>query len=92
MDRPDFTILNATIDGYYEARKYFEPSFESTNGNIIKSDLRSTLFWAPVVQTDANGKASVTYSNNTSASVQVCVEGITDTGIPVAGILTYPVK
>jgi hypothetical protein len=92
LDLPDFTILNATIDGYYQARKYYEPGFESTNGNLIKSDLRSTLFWSPTLQTDANGKASVTYTNNTSPSVQVCVQGITDTGVPVAGILTYPVK
>lgn len=92
LDVPDFTIVNATINGYYEARKYYEPTFVSNTGNVKKSDLRTTIFWAPMLQTDADGKVSVTFTNSTSKSVEVCVEGITDGGIPVAATLKYSVK
>ena len=92
FDVPDFTILNTTINGYYEARKYYEPNFVSTTGNVKRSDLRTTIFWAPTLQTDANGKASITYTNSTAKSVEVCVEGITDTGVPVAAALKYGAK
>ena len=92
FDIPDFTILNTTINGYYEARKYYEPTFISSTGNVKRSDLRTTIFWAPTLQTDANGKASVTYTNSTAKSVELCVEGVTDTGVPVAATLKYGLK
>jgi len=92
LDLPDFSILNATINGYYEARQYFEPSFKSTSGNVTKTDLRSTIFWVPMLQTDAGGKTAVRYTNSPAKNIRVTVEGLTDSGIPVAASMVYPVK
>ena len=92
MDSPDYAILNATINGYYESRTYFEPVFKNTTGNVTKSDLRSTIFWAPLLQTGDDGKTAVQFTNSPAKAVQVCVEGITDKGVPVAAMLRYELR
>jgi len=92
LETSDLTLINTTISGYYEARKYFVPNFTSVNG-FSRSDLRSTIFWAPDVKTNADGKAIITYKNSDAkTTILVSVEGITDKGTPIAGLIKYEVK
>ncbi len=89
----DLSQIMTQITGYYEARQYYVPNFAATTGNTTKSDLRSTIFWAPDVKTDANGKATITFNNgDTKTTVLVSLEGITDKGEPVAATVKYVVK
>ena len=89
----DLSQIITDINGYYEARKYYVPDFAATTGNTTKADLRSTIYWAPDVKTDANGKATLTFNNSdTKTTVLVNVEGITDKGEPVAATVKYIVK
>ena len=71
-----------TYEGYYSAREFYVPKYESKE----RRDLRSTLFWEPSIMTDKNGKASISFPNSDLArSFNVVVEGITAEGRPVTG-------
>ncbi|MEO7309722.1 MAG: MG2 domain-containing protein [Chitinophagaceae bacterium] len=92
FETSDLTLINTSINGYYEARKYFVPDFTSAN-NFSRSDLRSTIFWSPDLKTNSDGKAGVSYKNSDAkTTVSVCVEGITDKGVPFVGVMKYAVK
>lgn len=92
LDAGDLTLINTSVNGYYEARKYYVPSFTSYTGAVSKTDLRSTLFWAPNVETDANGKATVSLNNSDAkTTILIDVQGVSDKGIPVVGTLKYTV-
>ncbi len=92
FDAYDLSLINTGVSGYYEARKYFVPDFTSTNG-FSRNDLRSTIYWQPDAKTNADGKASISYKNSDAkTTVSVCVEGISDKGIPFVGTMKYEVK
>ncbi|WP_426668872.1 hypothetical protein ACPPVU_21925 [Mucilaginibacter sp. McL0603] len=73
-------ILPITIQGYYKAREFYSPKYES---NIISTppDLRSTIYWKPELTTDKDGNASFDYYNADGAgNYRVVIEGINDKG------------
>ena len=58
-----------------------------------KSTLPKTFFWKPEIQTDAAGKATITYFNGEiPGDVVVTVEGISDSGQAVSGSAVYRVE
>jgi len=69
-------------------RTHFEgfnvPSvFQMEDYSVIPpmADFRRTLYWAPSVKTDANGKAKVEFYNNSSCNEMfITVEGLTEDG------------
>jgi hypothetical protein len=62
-----------------------------TNGKQ-KSTLPRTFFWKPEIQTDAAGKATITYFNGEMpGDVVVTVEGISDSGQAISGSTVYRV-
>ncbi len=93
LDPPDVSLINTMINGYYEARKYYVPNFSSFTGNVSKTDVRSTIFWAPDVETDASGKATIPFNNSDAKTkIFIDVQGISDKGLPVVGKMQYEVK
>lgn len=82
-------LLNANISGYYEAREFYVPR---PGLNRLPEIPRTTIFWKPDVAVEA-GKTSVQYYNpGSKTSVRVVAEGITDKGVPVAGVFSYHIK
>ncbi|MFD1258048.1 MG2 domain-containing protein [Mucilaginibacter terrae] len=92
LKRPDVTKTSMEINGYYQAREFYKPVYNS----LAKSntpDYRSTVHWQPHVITDATGKAVISYYNaDAKTTVKVIVQGITEKGIPVFGTASYAVK
>jgi len=85
--------INKIIDGFYEARVFYAPQYEKPSIEKAKPDLRTTIFWQPVVITDNEGKATVTfYNDDKTTSVNVKAEGITEKGNPVVVKASYVVK
>ena len=79
-------IILQTYEGYYTAREFYVPKYESKD----RQDLRSTLFWQPFFQTNKQGKATLSFPNSDIAkSFNVVVEGITADGQPVNRVLRY---
>ncbi|NDV65797.1 hypothetical protein [Bacteroides sp. 224] len=68
------------IHGYSQPAEFYSPDYADTSlpsGN----DHRRTIFWAPNVQTDASGKASVKfYNNNNFTGMSVQAETLTVEG------------
>ena len=66
--------------GYQQPVSYYVPPYVATDENQLP-DLRTTLYWNPVVQTDEQGKASLEfYTGDSETSFSVVVEGVTDDG------------
>ncbi|MVN23436.1 MG2 domain-containing protein [Mucilaginibacter arboris] len=88
FQKKEFYLINADVNGYYEAREFYTPK-----NSIGQPDLRTTLFWKPNIVTDANGEASVHFTNSAQkTTIRIVAEGITDKGIAVAGKAEYPVQ
>lgn len=80
------------IAGYYPTKEFYAPKYDVDIPENLRPDFRSTIFWSPKVRTDANGKASITFFNTDSQSkVNINLEGISSTGIPIVAKTTYSV-
>ena len=85
-----FANAVADVNGYYKARTFYTPRYNDTN---TLSDLRTTLHWQPNVITNANGEATINIQNtNAAKTVRIVVQGMTDSGVPVAATTSYVIK
>jgi hypothetical protein len=83
--------VNASVNGYYEARIFYAPSYAKENP--VEEDERITIHWAPLIRTDENGKARISFYNaDPKAKIKLNVQGLTSTGIPVFVTGTYEVN
>ena len=81
------------VIGYAVSREFYSPQYASESRIIANPDYRATLYWNPSIQTDANGKAIVTfYNTDKSTTIRAIAEGISPIGQPGYGALSYPVK
>ncbi|NDE61615.1 MAG: hypothetical protein EB038_05290 [Cyclobacteriaceae bacterium] len=65
--------------GYAIPKVFYSPKYDEKSTST--TDRRATLFWSPLVQTDAAGKASIEYFNSDTATQHVVVvEGIDKQG------------
>lgn len=85
------------INGYAVAKEFYSANnteakmedFQMDN----RPDYRSTIFWAPIVRTGANGKATLSYLNsNAETTVDIRVEGMALAGMPARAKSSYSVK
>lgn len=85
-------VQNFRIAGYYPTKEFYAPKYDVDIPENLRPDFRSTIFWSPKVRTNANGKASITFFNTDSqGKVNVNLEGISSTGIPIVAKTTYSV-
>ncbi|HEY0246575.1 MAG TPA: TonB-dependent receptor plug domain-containing protein [Mucilaginibacter sp.] len=63
--------------GYYKTREFYSPQYDNPKINTQISDLRTTIFWKPVLKTDDAGNASFEYFNaDSKGTYRVVIEGI----------------
>lgn len=74
-------IRNTTFSGFSYPKEFFSPGYN--NRDLPSEDAyRRTLFWNPDVKTDSNGKADISFYNNSTAKhVNVSLETVTQNGI-----------
>jgi hypothetical protein len=66
--------------GYTSTRDFYHPKYD-IKPSINHSDLRSTLYWNPRIETDQNGKASVNFwASDAKTNLDIRVEGINHVG------------
>jgi hypothetical protein len=86
-------MKSSRIIGYSVFRKFYSPEYETREPKGTKNDSRSTLYWNPIVRTDLNGLAQVSFFNSDeTGTMQVVVEGITSEGKLCRGLCSYEVK
>jgi TonB-dependent SusC/RagA subfamily outer membrane receptor len=82
------------LDGssYSIGRHFYAPKYTEVDVDD-KVDFRSTVYWNPVVQTDRNGKAELSYYNSdASTTFRIIAEGIGYQGLVGRNEQTYIVK
>jgi hypothetical protein len=85
-------ILPVTVRGFYKAREFYAPKYESNPTNRL-SDLRSTIYWKPELITDKYGNASFEYYNAGGAGTyRVVIEGIDEKGNLGRQVYRYKVE
>ena len=83
---PNFQTINT--QGYFSARNYKFPDYESKETDVTKADYRSTIYWNPEVVTDAKtGTASISFfASDLQGKYRIVAEGITQHGEPIRGV------
>ncbi|MEO7530236.1 MAG: hypothetical protein ABIS69_02460 [Sediminibacterium sp.] len=79
----DFTGLSyMNMAGYSPVKEVYSPDYSEQAINNTKSDLRSTLYWKPNIETGSNRQKVklVFYNNDISHSLRVVLEGIAADG------------
>ena len=72
--------LNAAIvilPGFYKARVFYSPPYNSPKANASTPDKRSTIYWKPDIVTNKEGDASLSFFNAAEkGTYRVVIEGI----------------
>ncbi|MFC4874545.1 TonB-dependent receptor plug domain-containing protein [Negadavirga shengliensis] len=75
-------IIVHRLGGFSKSRQFYSPRYDQNQESSIPDD-RTTIYWNPMVRTNAEGKARVTfYTADKSSLYRVIAEGISDTGTP----------
>lgn len=83
--------ISASVNGYYDARIFYGPNYSKENP--VEEDERITIHWAPLVKTDENGRAGISFYNaDPKTKIKLNVQGLTSTGVPVFATGSYDVK
>ncbi|RYF73426.1 MAG: TonB-dependent receptor [Cytophagaceae bacterium] len=72
------------VVGFAPKRTFYAPHYDKpTPEEKVRPDYRATLLWAPRIQTDATGKAVVSfYTSDAKTSLHMVLEGATVSGQP----------
>ncbi len=75
-----------TVNGYQRPSVFPSPDYESKTEDATKADYRSTIFWAPYISVNDDGKAELSFfSADLPGRYRVVVVGVTLEGKPVFG-------
>ncbi|HVW96440.1 MAG TPA: TonB-dependent receptor plug domain-containing protein [Mucilaginibacter sp.] len=79
-DIPSFGILPVTPRGFYKARTFYSPKYDSHESTKQK-DFRSTIYWNPDLKTNKEGNVTFSfYNTDSSGNYRVTIEGIDGKG------------
>ncbi|GAB4055661.1 TonB-dependent receptor plug domain-containing protein [Spirosoma litoris] len=78
--------LVAKLPGYAPLREFYAPRYDVKKPEHVRPDYRTTLFWNPMIQTDAEGKATVSFfTSDAKTTIRLQAEGVTVGGMPGVG-------
>ncbi|MBY0245928.1 MAG: carboxypeptidase regulatory-like domain-containing protein [Sphingobacteriaceae bacterium] len=88
---PKNNVITFSPIGYTKEREFYTPKYTVDNSNV--SDLRTTIYWNPKIETDANGMATVEFFNaDGKGNYKVIVEGIDANGNVGRSVMRYVLK
>lgn len=72
------------VVGYALKREFYAPRYDApTPEERYRPDFRATLHWAPMIRTDATGKATTSfYTSDAKTTLRIVVNGATTSGYP----------
>lgn len=70
------------VVGFMPKREFYAPRYDNpTPEEKVRPDYRATLYWAPTLVTDANGRATVSfYASDAKTTLRIRTEGSTVAG------------
>jgi hypothetical protein len=86
-------IATSNFLGFYTAKEFYVPKYNQDLPQNIRPDYRSTVYWSPMIRTNSEGKASVSYFNtDAQTNMRIHIEGISSDGLMGSGNSSYLVK
>ncbi|GAB3581385.1 hypothetical protein GCM10027345_24120 [Hymenobacter daeguensis] len=86
-------IATVKLAGFYEAREFYQPRYNALLTNPPADPRTSTLYWNPLVSTNAKGEAELHFfTADGSGSFQATAEGLSLDGRPALGSGTLSVR
>jgi hypothetical protein len=86
-------IAVVKLPGFYVAREFYQPRYNALVTNPPADPRTSTLYWNPVVSTNAKGEAELHFfTADGGGSFQAVAEGLGRDGRPALGSGTFSVK
>jgi hypothetical protein len=83
------TVATRKFTGYNNARIFFTPGYDQ-KASPREPDIRRTFLWEPdIILNSGNERAFKFKTAGYPATIEIKVEGITDTGIPLSGTYIY---
>lgn len=77
-------IRRIKYPGLYRAREFYSPDYSVENKLHAYPDFRTTVYWNPAIQTDANGNFEFSfYSADAITTYQLTIEGMTVSKFPI---------
>ncbi|MEP6674488.1 MAG: hypothetical protein ABJA78_05015 [Ferruginibacter sp.] len=75
-------LNNNLVTGYTLIKEFYSPNYAAFNEKDIQKDIRTTLYWNPLISTSPkNHEISISfYNNDVSNSFRVIIEGMTADG------------
>lgn len=81
--RPSVGMERLKYPGYYKAREFYVPKYDSPSDVPNRPDVRSTLYWNPSVETDDKGNAVLKFfASDITSKFKIIVQGMTYEGAP----------
>jgi len=91
--RPVNHSANIKMYGYNATRVFYSPQHSKNSEAKYEPDFRTTLFWKPDINLKTGNELLLNYFNaDNSGTIEVIVEGITVTGIPVTARTEYKIR
>jgi TonB-dependent Receptor Plug Domain len=91
--RETIGVNSAKYPGFYQSREFYSPRYDVPDNRHSFDDKRTTLFWMPILETDENGRAAVSFfTADAASSYRIVMEGITYDGYPGTASSTFKVE
>jgi hypothetical protein len=90
---PPKGVFTFNFVGYHAAQEFYSPKYDVQKPEHVKPDSRVTIFWQPIIKTNAEGKALVSFYNpDPETAVHIQVEGMTIYGLPGVQKTGYQIR
>ena len=74
-----------TLYGFSTPRQFYVPRYSGSPEETTKPDRRDVLYWQPLLKTDAQGQATLTFPlSDVACTLRVTIQGITEDGRAVS--------
>lgn len=92
-NQPKPGMLHTKFQGYHSPREFYAPRYDTKRRQRYIPDERATIFWAPMIRTNAEGEAMIDfYTPDQSGYVSIDLQGISLTGTTAFGSSGFSIR
>lgn len=92
-NQPKPGMLFTKLPGYHAPREFYAPRYDTKRRQRYVPDERATIFWAPMISTNAEGEAMIDfYTPDQSVYVSIDLQGISLSGNPGFGSSGFSIR
>jgi hypothetical protein len=84
--------IYTSFQGFDIPRIFYSPKYDDPTELKATPDYRSTIFWGPEIKIDNKGKEVSFFNSDLKTTVNIIVEGLTESGIPLSCKTDYVIN